>query len=184
MAKGRVTKDIDGFKKIVAESHSIAEIIRKMGYKEIGGVYVYLKQKFVEYDIDVSHFRGQAWSKGKSRETDERVNLQGSRAEKPWEEVFAKNSGAKNSILLRRLLLSKKREYKCEECGIQNWQGKPIRLQIDHVNGDRLDNREENLKIVCPNCHSQTETYAIGNKRKADEKRLSRWWEKWSLPSE
>jgi len=50
-------------------------------------------------------------------------------------------------------------EYVCTECGITNWNGKDIVLEIDHINGDNTDNRIENLRYLCPNCHSQTSTY-------------------------
>jgi hypothetical protein len=59
--------------------------------------------------------------------------------------------------------LKKLKGEKCEECGITEHNGKPITFQIDHVNGDRRDNRFENLKIMCPNCHSQTPTFGIKN---------------------
>lgn len=59
--------------------------------------------------------------------------------------------------------LKELRENKCEVCGITEWNGKPIVFQIDHTNGDRMDNTLENLKVICPNCHSQTETYGIKN---------------------
>jgi hypothetical protein len=59
--------------------------------------------------------------------------------------------------------LKEVRGNKCEVCGITQHNGKPITFQIDHINGDRNDNRFENLKIICPNCHSQTETYGIKN---------------------
>ena len=52
-----------------------------------------------------------------------------------------------------------KPDYKCVECGIENWNGKDIVLEIDHINGDNTDNRIENLRYLCPNCHSQTSTY-------------------------
>ena len=55
------------------------------------------------------------------------------------------------------------RGNKCEVCGITEHNGKPITFQIDHINGDRTDNRYDNLKVICPNCHSQTETYGIKN---------------------
>ena len=55
------------------------------------------------------------------------------------------------------------RGNKCEECGITEYNGKPIVFQIDHINGDRLDNRHENLKVICPNCHSQTPTFGNRN---------------------
>jgi hypothetical protein len=51
----------------------------------------------------------------------------------------------------------------CEECGISEWNGKPLKCELDHVNGDRTDHRLKNLKIVCPNCHSQTETFRAKN---------------------
>jgi Zn finger protein HypA/HybF involved in hydrogenase expression len=59
--------------------------------------------------------------------------------------------------------LKKLRGERCEECGITEHNGKPITFQVDHINGDRRDNRHENLKIMCPNCHSQTSTFGIKN---------------------
>jgi hypothetical protein len=59
--------------------------------------------------------------------------------------------------------LKKLRGERCEECGITEHNGKPIVFQIDHTNGDRTDNRFENLKILCPNCHSQTPTFGVKN---------------------
>ncbi len=50
-------------------------------------------------------------------------------------------------------------EYKCESCNIHEWNGKHLVLELEHINGDRRDNRKENLKLLCPNCHSQTETF-------------------------
>jgi Zn finger protein HypA/HybF involved in hydrogenase expression len=58
-----------------------------------------------------------------------------------------------------RKAMSRLHEYKCTCCGIKEWNGKSITLEIDHINGDNTDNRIENLRYLCPNCHSQTETY-------------------------
>jgi len=85
---------------------------------------------------------------------------------------------AKGRKLPLRLLLSKSRCNKtvkvrlladgllanvCSECGISEWRGKPLSIQMDHVNGDPYDHRLENLRMLCPNCHSQTETFGTRN---------------------
>lgn len=59
--------------------------------------------------------------------------------------------------------LKKKANYTCEECGVKEWNGKELTMQVDHINGNRRDNRFSNLKVLCPNCHSQTNTFASRN---------------------
>jgi 5-methylcytosine-specific restriction endonuclease McrA len=58
------------------------------------------------------------------------------------------------------------KEARCERCGLTEWLGKPAPLQLHHVNGDGKDNRPENLQILCPNCHSQTDSWGGRNRRK------------------
>ena len=81
------------------------------------------------------------------------------------EEILVENSTYKNTSRLKERLINEKYlEYKCACCGnIGEWQGKPLVLQLDHKNGNHQDNRIENLRLLCPNCHTQTETY--GSKR-------------------
>jgi len=63
-----------------------------------------------------------------------------------------------------RKYLAEARGYKCEVCSISDWQGKPITLHVDHVNGDPSNDRPDNLRLICPNCHSQTEFLGGANK--------------------
>ena len=76
-----------------------------------------------------------------------------------------KASSSNRKIILKKFLKEGK-EYKCFECNISQWNNKPIKLQIDHINGDGRNNSLENLRILCPNCHSQTPTFAGRNKKK------------------
>ena len=66
----------------------------------------------------------------------------------------------------RRLLEAGLLSNVCDSCGLSEWQGRPITIQLDHRNGIRNDHRLENLRMLCPNCHSQTETYAARNRRR------------------
>jgi hypothetical protein len=65
--------------------------------------------------------------------------------------------------LKNRLIATGLRQNRCEECGIDEWRGKPLSLALHHINGDGLDNRLENLAILCPNCHSQTPNFGVKN---------------------
>jgi HNH endonuclease len=67
------------------------------------------------------------------------------------------------SHLKRRLLSAGLKQDRCEQCGISEWQGRPLNMQLHHVNGDGTDNRLENLRLLCANCHSQTDTYGGRN---------------------
>src|SRR5215203_3243297 len=100
----------------------------------------------------------------------------GSKQEIPNEELFTKGNRLPNGQSLKRRLI---RDFGfkdiCDECGqLPEWNGKPLVLQLDHVNGDRFDNRRENLRILCPHCHTQTDTFS--NKRsKKDAKNEKRY---------
>jgi hypothetical protein len=63
-----------------------------------------------------------------------------------------------------RQILSEIRGYKCECCGLSKWQGKEIVLQVDHINGDPYNDKPNNLRLICPNCHSQTDSFAGANR--------------------
>ena len=97
-----------------------------------------------------------AWSKGKSLVSNE--------------DLFKTDSRYSNEAVKQRIVKDNLLEYRCSKCGIDSWQGETIVLDLDHINGNNCDNRLENLRYLCPNCHSQTNTYKGRNKNSGKTK--------------
>lgn len=137
---------------IVETSLSIAEVCRRLEIRPVGGNYKTLKKYFTLLEIDTSHFTGQGWNSG------DRYKNFGKTCS--LEEIMIENSTyTNNSRLKDKLFSAKLKENKCEICGLNDWNNKPIVIHLDHINGNNMDNRLVNLRMLCPNCHSQTETY-------------------------
>jgi len=81
----------------------------------------------------------------------------------PIQELLVAGRRTQRGHLKRRLLKAGLKENRCEDCGITEWRGKPLNMALHHVNGDGMDNRLENLKLLCANCHSQTPNYGRRN---------------------
>ena len=114
-----------------------------------GGSSRKIKRIIQENGFDISHWH---YPKNKA------ANLKN---KKPLTEILAEKSKYTNTHCLKRRLVKEGiLDYICSNCGISSWQGKPISLHLDHINGINNDHRLENLRILCPNCHSQTPTYA------------------------
>jgi hypothetical protein len=81
----------------------------------------------------------------------------------PLEELLVAGRRTNRSHLKARLLSAGLKRNICEECGITDWRGQGLSMQLHHVNGNGEDNRLGNLVLLCPNCHSQTDTYGGRN---------------------
>lgn len=138
----------------IPKSITIADVLRELGMDPRGRNYRSIKRRVAALNLDISHFLGQAHKKGKpSKHVGTR----------PIKSLLVVGSDIMSSGLKERLLNEKLLEYKCKECGINDWNNRPLSLQLDHINGISDDNRLENLRLLCPNCHSQTPTFGGRN---------------------
>ena len=151
------------FANAVKNSYSINQVLRTLGLNNKsnggGGWRKVFKLRVVKLNLDISHFTGQGYLKGKKHSWGASI---------PLDEILIKDSGrVLHSHIKNRIIKNKLIDYKCALCGLENvWQNKPVTLQIDHINGDSFDHRLENLRILCPNCHAQTDTYVAKNRKK------------------
>ena len=142
-------KDED-FIEIIKTSTTWTEILRRCGYNNLGNNKTVLKRCQI-LNIDISHLpSGQGDSRHKGK-TLKKYTI---------DEILVENSTYSNcSKLKKRLIKEKEFEYKCYNCNLTEWVGKPIPLELEHKNGIHTDNRIENLTFLCCNCHALTDTY-------------------------
>ena len=137
---------------IVQTSYSNREVARKLGYAvDGGGTMASLKKMYLELELDTSHFKGQGWNK-------ENYNY----------DVFTNGTKKKNGKNTQQPLIAL-RGRKCECCGLEEWMGQPINLEVHHLNGNRSDNDLSNLQLLCPNCHSQLENFRFKQGKKNEK---------------
>lgn len=154
--KGKYSKQL--LEEAVNASNSFAGVLRHLDVRVSGGMQAYIKRKVIEYEINFDHFNGQAWRKNKK--------FVGERRQPEHYLIkLPKGSVKTKTMYLRRSMVEVGMDYVCAECGsLPEWMGKPLTLQIDHIDGDNLNNLIENLRFLCPNCHCQTETWGSKNK--------------------
>ena len=147
MKKNYSEQDI---KHAVAESKSIAGVLRLLGLRPVGGNYKTVHKAIKNLHLDTSHFTGQGWNVGL-----------GFKPRTPFSDdaIFVDNSDYRCSWRLRERYKKKTGVNNCENCGLSEWQGQTIPLEIHHINGINTDNRLENLQLLCPNCHALTSNY-------------------------
>lgn len=144
----------DDLAKIVSSASSFSEILRSLSLTTKGtSNFGSLKKRLVEDCIDYSHIRlGICSNKGRKFPNAPKASL---------ENILVVGSSYNRGNLKKRLIKEGLLEYKCNKCGISDgWQGEFISLQLDHINGVPDDNRLCNLRLLCPNCHSQTRNFS------------------------
>ena len=140
----------DTFRQYVSESKHWIDITRKIGYKNHGNCSV-IKKRIKELNIDVSHLNRTKYPKNIVYNLDE---------------ILIENSKYSSMVpLKKRLVRELGWELLCSVCKLKEWMNKPIPIEIDHINGIHTDNRIENLRFICCNCHAQTDTYKGKNIR-------------------
>ncbi|MBU1046152.1 HNH endonuclease [Patescibacteria group bacterium] len=154
MSKRTWTKD--QLKEAIAKSRSYRQVLHFLNLKEAGGNYAQIKKYIKEYGFDIRHFKGRGWNKGLRNIGIPRI---------PLEKILIKGSTYQSYKLKKRLFAAGLKPRYCEKCG---WDEKTksgyLPLELDHINGDSSDHRLTNLRVLCPNCHSLTDTHR-GRKR-------------------
>lgn len=144
------------FVNLLKNSTTISEVLFKLGYTVKGNSWGFsqIKQRMIDLNLDFSIFKGK-----------ESIYKNTAAKSITPEMVLKDNCKHTRSVLRRCILKYNLLPYKCDICGVTEWNGKTLSLELDHINGKNNDNRLENLRFLCPNCHSQTSTYGSKNKQ-------------------
>lgn len=144
------------FVELLKKSSAISEVLFKLGYTVRGNSWGYsqIKRRMDDLNLDYSIFKG--------RSAGIKTNKLNSIRK---EDILKENCKHQRTVLRRYIIKNNLIPYKCAICGCTEWQGKTLSLELDHINGINNDNRLENLRFLCPNCHSQTSTYGSRNRQ-------------------
>ena len=135
------------FIELVNDCSNISDVLKKLGYSTNGNSWGYqiVKERMEKLNLFFTKRNSMYYNQ-------DNTSL-------PLEKILIKDSEYNRTKLKTRLVKEGLKEYKCECCGISEWNGKPLTLQLHHINGIHNDNRLSNLQLLCPNCHSQTENF-------------------------
>lgn len=147
------------FVQLIKNSSNIAEVLFKLGYTIKGNSWGYsqVKQRMTDLNLSFSDFKG----KSPFSASNELNKID-------HDKLFVNGSKHVRTVLRRHVIMHNLIPYKCAICGITKWNNKTLSLELDHINGINNDNRLENLRFLCPNCHSQTSTYGSRNSKIVD----------------
>ncbi|MEU0831743.1 HNH endonuclease signature motif containing protein [Streptomyces sp. NPDC005969] len=136
---------------VVKASTSVHEVLRRLGLESVGGHHTNISRRIKAYGIDTSHFAQPSRAgKKKLRRTPQELLVENLAPD------ARRVPGARLKIAMASLGVAQR----CALCGTEPvWRGRPLPLEVDHINGSWRDNRMENLRLLCPNCHSATDTY-------------------------
>lgn len=148
----KYTKEI--LEPIVKASINYTDVCRKFGITSTGSAWRYIKNKIKEHDIDISHFLGKSTHGGYRNSYINKIALK-----KEEVLVLKENKIKTSSKILRRAMLQSNVDYKCHICELNKWRENSLTLEIHHIDGNNCNNVLDNLQLLCPNCHSQTENY-------------------------
>lgn len=149
------------FVKLIKNSTNISEVLFKLGYSIKGNSWGFsqVRKRMDDLNIDASEFKGKSAAIEKTKQ-----------ASLTSEMLLRENCKHNRNCLRRFIIKNKLLPYKCAICGALEWNGKTLSLELDHINGINNDNRLENLRFLCPNCHSQTTTYGSRNQQRNESK--------------
>lgn len=150
--KGKSWSD-DEMIRAISESFTVSDVLRKLGLKVKAGNFETVRRFVKKNNIDIAHFKGQGWNaKFICKER------------KEIEDLLIKDSPLGRANLKKYLLKCGKIKNECSICSLAGlWNGKPIKMVLDHINGANDDHRLENLRMLCPNCNSQQSTFCRGD---------------------
>lgn len=151
---------------LLDNSDSYSDVLRKAGLNPKGNNPETLKRIIKEYNLSTTKL-----NENRSKLFSRCAYIAKSKSATKLEDVFSGKVKMQSTKLLKRLISERYKVYKCEICGVSEWMGKYISLQLHHKDGDHNNNSLENLQILCPNCHSQTSSYAGKNSHKHRDKK-------------